>query len=150
MKTKYLLVVLVFTGMFSCHSQDLKTDKKLQGKNKPQEKVTVNRKYDENGNLIEFDSTYTSYYSNFKGDTLLTDSILKDFNTYFNYHFSDMTSNNFMLMDSTFMHKFFHDDFFEQKFLLQDDHMLKMMQEMDSIKNEFFKMQMQSYDKLQL
>jgi hypothetical protein len=150
MKTNYLLIVLAFTGMFSCHSQDLKTGKKLQGKNKPEENVIVNKKYDENGNLIEFDSTYTSYYSNFEGDTLLTDSIFKEFNNYFNYHLSDMASNNFMLMDSTFMERFFHDDFFEQKFLLQDDQLLRMMKEMDSMKNEFFKMQLQSNEKLKL
>jgi hypothetical protein len=150
MKTNYLLIILAFAGMFSCHSQDLKTEKKLQRKNKPEEKVIVNRKYDENGNLIEFDSTYTSYYSNFKGDTIIMDSIMQDFNTYFNHHFSRITSNPFMLMDSTFMHGFFHDDFFEQHFIRQDEQLLRMMKEMDSMKNEFFKMQMQSDEKLRL
>jgi hypothetical protein len=41
-------------------------------------------------------------------------------------------------MDSDYMSGFFHDNFFEQSFLDQNRHMLRMMQEMDSIKNEFF------------
>lgn len=150
MKTNYLLLAMIFLGMLSCHSQDLKKNKELKEEIKPGEKVVVNRKYDENGNLVEFDSTYTSYYSSFEGDTLSMDSIMKDFNAYYDHYFSGMSSNPFMLTDSIFVPDFFHDDFFEQSFIRQDEELLRMMREMDSLKNEFFKMQLESSEKLKL
>jgi len=151
MKTYYVLIGLVFTGMISCHSQETKLSKqKQEGKSKPEEKVFVNRKYDENGNLIEFDSVYTSYYSNMRGDTLYTDSILQNFNTYFNHHFSRIASNDLMKMDSTLPYGFFHDDFFEQRFFNQNEQLHRMMREMDSIKNEYFKYNSEGNEKIKL
>ena len=140
MKTKLLILSLVFSGLVSCQSQDVKSGEQIQGKKKPHEKIEVNKKYDSKGNLIEFDSTYSSYYSSYLGDTLDIDSVLDNFHMYFNHRFQGITSNNLFDMDSTFAPGFFHDDFFEQQFFKQDEMMLKMMQEMDSIKNEFFKM----------
>ena len=139
MKTKVLILVLMFSGLVSCQTQDTKSGKQLQGKNKPHEEFKVNKKYDDKGNLIEFDSTYTSYYSTYLGDTLNTDSILQDFQGYFNQSLHGFGSNDFFNYDSTFIPGFFHEDFFEHQFLQQDEMMLRMMREMDSIKNEFFK-----------
>jgi hypothetical protein len=42
---------------------------------KPKVAIKVNRRFDEKGNLIGFDSTYTSYYSNISGDTAQMDSL---------------------------------------------------------------------------
>ena len=134
---------LIFLCFTSCNSQEVKHKKIKNEKNKPHEEVTVNRKYDENGNLIEFDSTYTSYYSNFKGDTIEMDSVLNEFPAFFNQEFFNLNSggmlNPFFGQDSILNSHFFHDDFFEQQFINQNEDMLKMIQEMDSIKNAYFK-----------
>jgi hypothetical protein len=140
MKTYMIVFGLILTGLISCHSQDMKSGKERKAKIKPTENVTVNRKYDENGNLIEFDSTYTSFYSNMQGDTLQTDSIMKDFSMYFDNHFRGISSYDLPGIDSTSMSQFFRDDFFEHGFFDQDEQMLKMMRAMDSVKNEFFRM----------
>jgi hypothetical protein len=140
MKTYYLLLALVFTGMTGCHSQETKQEKKISDKKNPREEIVVNKKYDENGNLIALDSVYTYYYSNIEGDSAGMDSILDNFNLYFNHHFSGLSGENFFDTDSTDMSRFFSNDFFEHSFIHQDRQLLRMMREMDSIKNEYFKM----------
>jgi hypothetical protein len=139
MKAQFLLAGLLFTGIVSCRSQEATQHKDTSKKGIPKEEVVVTKKYDENGNLIALDSVYTYYYSNMEGDTLATDSILSDFNIFFGDNFSGFSNDDLFNMDSTYMSGFFHDDFFEQSFVNQDKHLLKMMQEMDSLKNEFFK-----------
>ncbi len=139
MKAHYLIFGLILSVLAACNSKSTKELKENDNKNMPEEKVVVNKKYDKKGNLIEFDSTYTSYYSNFKGDTIGLDTTMQDFGLFFNHHFPSISSHAFMNMDSTIMPGFFHDDFFEHGFLKQDEKLLKVMREMDSIKNEFFK-----------
>lgn len=145
MKTIILYLIIFLSMLSSCNSQEIKNKKHVNEKKKPQEKVTVNRKYDENGNLIEFDSTYTSYYSNINGDTLNLESIMKDFPVFFNDEFFNLNSmdffNPFFTEDSTLDSQFFHDDYFEEQFFNQNKNMLKMIQRMDSIKNSFFERQ---------
>lgn len=145
MKTRLMFLMLVLPAMVSCNSQDLKMGKQKEDKKKPHEKITVNRKYDEQGNLIEYDSTYTSFYSDFMGDSLMADSIMNNFGLFFDDHFPSIMSQGFMLRDSLFNLRFFHHDFFENQFFEQDEMMLRMMREMDSLKNEFFRMQNQTY-----
>ena len=140
MKTKVFMLILIFLGMVSCKSQESKSGKMDENINKPHENFYVTKKYDEYGNLIEFDSTYTSYYGNQYGDTLLTDSIMRNFNMYFDQHFAGMNPEDFMSSDSIMHQDFFSDDFFEKQFYQQNELMLKMMREMDSVKNEYFRM----------
>jgi len=143
MKAAIIYLVLFFSTFTSCNSQEVKNNHKKPEKNKPQESVIVNRKYDENGNLIEFDSTYTSYYSSFEGDTIRIDSIINQFPDFFNDEFFRLRSGSifdpFFGQDSALHSYFFHDDFFEQQFINQNEDMIRMMQEMDSIKNIYFK-----------
>lgn len=145
MKTTVLYLIVFFSMLASCNSQEIKNNQTKLAKDKPHEKVTVNRKYDEKGNLIEFDSTYTSYYSTFNGDTLDLNSLLNNFPGFFNEEFFNLQSKNrhnpYFNEDSILNSYFFHDDFFEQQFIHQNENMLKMIQEMDSIKNSFFEHQ---------
>lgn len=143
MKAKILVICFVFAGITSCHSQSSDLSKQKHKKNHPITNSEVHRKYDDKGNLIEFDSTYTSYYSSVEGDTILMDSIPENFELFFNRNWPGIASNDFLEMDSTFTPGFFHNDFFEQQFLKQDEVLMRMMREMDSIKNEFFKMHSQ-------
>ena len=140
MKTTLLIFVVFFSALMSCNSQGI-NKKPQKDKNTPHEKVTVNRKYDKNGNLVEFDSTYTSYYSNVKSDTVQIDSVLNDFPQFFNEELNMKPNNffnSFFIEDTAFNSQFFHDDYFEKQFLDQNENMLKMMQRMDSLKNAYF------------
>lgn len=84
---------------FILTSKAQQTDQKL---NSPKEDYKVNREYDEQGNLIRFDSTYTY---NWSGDTTLMNSMLpKDMKGILNEQFM-------FLNDSTFMGNSFFDDF---------------------------------------
>jgi hypothetical protein len=140
MKAKILIICLVFAGVVSCNSQNSDRLMKKESQQKPHENITVNKKYDDNGNLIEFDSTYTSYYSSSEGDTVFMGNVPENFQLYFNHNWPGISSNDYFGMDSTFIPGFYHDNFFEDQFFNQDDAMLRMIREMDSIKNEFFKM----------
>jgi len=143
MKTTTLFLTVFFSALFSCNSQGLNPKSQKDEKKKPHENVTVNRKYDKDGNLIEFDSTYTAYYSSADGDTVQLDSVLKDFPGFFDQEFFNANGkdlfNTFFVEDSSLNSQFFSDDYFEQQFFDQNKNMLRMMRQMDSIKNTFFK-----------
>lgn len=109
--------------------------------NKPNVNIQVNRRYDEKGNLIGFDSTYSSFYSNVKGDTAEMDSLMHSFDTYFFRNHSSFFDRQFSPLffnDSLRYPDFFHKDFFMKRYELNDQYLRRIMQSMDSIKNRFF------------
>jgi hypothetical protein len=62
--------------------------------NSPKEDIKVNREYDEQGNLIKFDSTYTY---NWSGDTTLVNSMsTEDLNRFFDDHFKFFNDSSFI------------------------------------------------------
>jgi hypothetical protein len=134
---------------FSCQGQVDKKAKKQdttpkQVIEKPKVEIKVNKKYDTNGNLISYDSTYTSFYADRKGDKVLLDSLFRDFKRSFYKQFPIMKEESFNHLfynDSLLYNDFFHDDFFRKRMELNQEYMHKMMQQMDSIKNIYFKRQ---------
>lgn len=110
--------------------------------NKPKVNIKVNKHYDDKGNVIGFDSTYTSFYSNVEGDTARMDSLMRSFDRHFNL---DKTSLFSRELDSLFFNEslrypdFFHDDFFLKRYELNDSYFRDMMHRMDSLKNNFYK-----------
>ncbi len=109
---------------------------------KPDIKVKVNKKYDKYGNLIAFDSTYTSYYNGKIDDSILLDTLFKKFKPSFNKQFPIMKDPYFDKLfynDSLYYNDFFHEDFFRKRMELNKEYIDKMMQQMDSIKNAYFK-----------
>lgn len=157
----FLIVVLTTLGVVaaSCQqesrSQDaaqLKGNHQVQADTIPEPNVNikVNRRYDDKGNLIGFDSTYSTFYSNVQGDTLQMDSLMKSFDTYFDRHHSrlfDKQFNALFFQDSIRYPDFFHDDFFMKRYELNDRYLKGMMQRMDSIKNRFYRDADKSPDK---
>ena len=110
--------------------------------NKPRVNITVNKRYDDEGNLIGMDSTYSSYYSNMEGDTARMDSLFYNFDRLFNSHRPSMFDDNFndlFFNDSLRYHDFFYDDFFMKRYELNDAYFREMMRRMDSLKNQFYK-----------
>lgn len=115
---------------------------KNNGEGKPDVKIKVNKRYDKKGNLISFDSTYTSYYSNTKGDKVLMDRLVKEFKSPFAKEFpfmNDRYFKNLFYTDSLLDNDFFHEDFFRKRYELNVEYMKQMMRQMDSVKNEYFK-----------
>ena len=136
------LSVMVLIGC-NAHNQE-ETDKignDLTNTIKPQTEVKVNKEYDDEGNLIRFDSTYSYYYSNIENDTLLRDSIMTNFKQHFNksYNFSsDPFFDDLFFQDSLLQYDFYNNDFFIERFKQNHQKMNKLFFEMDSIKNIFF------------
>lgn len=109
--------------------------------NKPKVNIKVNKHYDDKGNVIGFDSTYTSFYSNVQGDTARMDSLMHSFDQYFKRdHFPLFNGelNRMFFNDSLRYPDFFHKDFFMKRYELNDHYFRDMMERMDSIKNRFY------------
>ena len=84
-------------------------------KNMPNEKSTVKKEFDENGNLIQYDSTYVW---NWNSDSTINFSFddhfgfVKDFPDMFGKFFNDSVFENFGLLNDPHFSPFNNDDFF--------------------------------------
>lgn len=128
----------------NCQSQNnnVKTNNEvIKDTIKPQTKIKVNKQYDEFGNLIAVDSTYTSFYSNIKGDSISEREIFSKFKSNFDNQFQDFDSffNRDIFKDSPFTNDFYTDDFFKNSFKSNQKQIDKMLKRMDSLKNNFYK-----------
>jgi hypothetical protein len=108
----------------------------------PKTEVRVNKEYDANGNVIAYDSTYSSFYSSHNADPAMMDSLFRDFEPRFNRRFplmNDPGFNDLFFRDTLLYPDFFHDDFFRKRMEMNDRWMQQMMAEMDSMKNAYFR-----------
>lgn len=108
----------------------------------PKVEVRVNKEYDEHGNLIAYDSTYTSFYSTRIGDAGLMDSLFRSFKPHFDQRYpllNDPGFNDLFFNDTLLYQDFFHRDFFRKRMELNELYMQRMMDRMDSFKNEYFR-----------
>jgi hypothetical protein len=138
-----LPVIMLATG---CNAQHKQNEKK-QGDivttqdNKPQVSWKVNKKYDDKGNLIGYDSTYTWTYSN-KGKThsVQADSVMSAFREQFNAQFPSIFNRSFgdpVWSDSLFYRDFATPGYFMKKWNEHYFDMDGMMRRMDSLRNSF-------------
>jgi hypothetical protein len=153
MKTIKLMFMSVLFVVFSgCNGQTQKgnTQQANENKdkitisdslNKPRVSVKVNKQYDDKGNVIKFDSTYSYYYSGSKGALRsANDSVFSSFRTFFERShpgLMDRNINNIFFNDSLFKYDFFNDDYFQKRFELNEKMFGHMYQQMDSIKRDF-------------
>ena len=123
---KYILLFIVGLLSISCNGQknEQKTEtKESDGKLVEQPKGTwkVDKEFDENGNLIRYDSVY-SWSSNDKFDNLSLsdkDSLMQSFRSRFFKNYSGFENEGFEAIfsqDSLFSKRFFNDDFFGSNF----------------------------------
>lgn len=132
----------------NCSGQNGKTEKRKDSL--PQTNIKVNKEYDKNGNIIKYDSTYSSYYSNIKADSNLEDSIFKNFKKKFNrsYFFSDQPYfRDFFFADSLLEYDFYKKDFFYKRFRNNMERMDSLFRGMDIMKNDFFSKHIQPDNK---
>jgi hypothetical protein len=141
-----IFLSIVITTLFcNCNGQESNKKNELQkGKDEPQVNYKVNKEYDENGNLIRYDSTYSYYYSNVENDSVAKDSIIDVFKNQLNHQFffsDDPFFNDFFFQDSLMMYDFYKKDFFSNRFKNNQDELNRLFWQMDSVKNEFFNKQ---------
>ncbi|WP_123898557.1 hypothetical protein [Aureibaculum marinum] len=140
---KNLIVSLLLSfSLINCMGQE-KTQKNTSKKDTIQPKISssVHKEYDENGNLISIDSTYSYFYSNIKNDSILEQEFFENFKLDFDKNFPNIDSL-FMkdfFMDTPFkMNDFYTDDFFEKRFNLRHNNFIDIFKQMDSIKNRYY------------
>jgi len=124
---KYILVGMVGLLCLSCNGQKneiKKADIEESGEStvvQPKGTWKVDKKFDENGNLIQYDSIY-SWSSNSKVDNLSAldkDSLMQSFKSRFFTDYSGFRNEGFediFSRDSLFSKHFFNDDFFGSDF----------------------------------
>ena len=109
----------------------------------PKANFKVNKEYDENGNLIRYDSAYVWSYSNLMGDSIEVDvdSVMSYFYPFMNSHQRfgfPLINEDMFYNDSLFYNDFLNHDYFMNRWENTMDRMNKMMLEMDSLKSMFF------------
>ncbi|MDO6598168.1 hypothetical protein Q4512_14690 [Oceanihabitans sp. 2_MG-2023] len=124
---KYILLLMIIFLCFSCSGQDNEANKIESQKSEksivevPKGSWKVDKEFDENGNLIQYDSIY-SWSSNDKFNTLSNfsrDSLMQSFKSRFFSDFSKFKNEGFedvFSQDSLFSKRFFNDDFFGSSF----------------------------------
>jgi hypothetical protein len=129
--------------VFSCNSQNQKkADNTKNNTIKPKTNIVVHKEYDDQGNLISVDSSYTYVYSNIKNDSILQKKLFNNFKSEIGKESEEM---NELFMDSFFkdelfkMNDFYTDDFFEKNLLREKEQMNNFIKKLDSIKNHFYK-----------
>lgn len=121
---KYILLFMTVFLSVSCNGQKneiKKTETKENIVEKPKGNWEVNKEFDENGNLIRYDSIYSwsssnklNHLSSVERDSLmqtLKSRFFTNFSSFKNQGFEDMFSE-----DSLFSKRFFNDDFFGSDF----------------------------------
>lgn len=142
MRTMILLMMLSLS-FTACNAQEKKEKEELKTKaehnERPKGNWKVNREFDENGNLISYDSTYVYSWSSVDGDSLSdTDEIFKNFRQYFYRQNGNTDLMNSFLKDSIYGGiEFFEDEFFSNRMMPR--HFQQQIRYMDSIRNEFLK-----------
>lgn len=124
---KYILLLMTVFLSISCSGQKNET-KESETKESEESTVKVpkgnwkvDKEFDENGNLIRYDSVY-SWSSSNKFDNLSIlnrDSLMQSYKSRFFTIFSDFKNQGFdnvFSQDSLFIKRFFNDDFFGSDF----------------------------------
>lgn len=145
---KYILSIIIALLVISCNGQKNKIGQEKTEKSKdslvgqPKGSWKVDKEFDENGNLIRYDSIY-SWSSKNRLDNLSSldrDSLLQSFKSRFFTNFSEFKNQGFegiFSRDSLFSKHFFNEDFFGSSFgkdLMDID---KIMQQMNARQKKF-------------
>lgn len=141
---KRLLILLLIGMITSCIGQEKKEEVKEEQAETPQGQWKVHREYDQDGNLIRYDSIYSWSYSAQNGESLTInlDSIMDEFRGYFNEETPYKWKKDFSYFpdaDSLFMKDFFTDDYFFRNWQEHQDEIEKMIKKMDSSRNAFLR-----------
>jgi hypothetical protein len=155
METLKIAFVSVLAALFfSCNGQNMKNQsQKDAGKphtgglsavdtaNRPKVKVNVNKRFDDKGRVVQFDSTYSYFYSSPKGTAHSTnDSIFNNFQSFFNKSYPSIfkdQNKDIFFNDSLFKYDFFNDDYFFKRYQLNQKNFEGFYKRMDSLKQNY-------------
>lgn len=124
---KYILLLMLFFLSIGCKGQEKQANEKKAKEpeknvvEKPKGSWKVDKEFDEDGNLIRYDSIY-SWSSSGKYDHLSSmqrDSVMQSFKSRFFTNFSKFENDGFedvFSKDSLFSNRFFNNDFFGSPF----------------------------------
>ncbi len=139
-----LSVLLLFTACKGQEKEDLEPRKEENQEiaQEPKGSWQVQKEYDEQGNLIKYDSIYSYSYSNIKGDSIQInlDSIMDSFHGYFQDRAPFGWKDRFSFFpehDSLFMKDFFTEDYFFKNWERHQTDVEGMIKKMDSLRNSF-------------
>jgi len=139
------MAITLTVTLSGCQGQKMKKEGADISKiNAPKTEIKVNREYDKNGNLIRFDSTYSSFYTNTKNNDRKRDSIFETFKNHFNLNYcfsNEPYFHDLFFQDSLLKYDFYKKDFFYDRFKQNTGWMDKLFKEMDSLKNNFYQQQ---------
>lgn len=146
---KLIFLVLLSLQVLGCNSQKNKAveivkDPVISDTTQPQVNIRVNKKYDDKGNLIQYDSTYSYYYSSQSGNVqqLSSDSLFTQLRSKFRTKYDDWFSHSLdpvFFSDSLFKYDFLNKDYFEKRFELNKRVFQDLFREMDSLKTDMLK-----------
>ena len=107
----------------------------------PKTSVTVNKKYDDKGNLLRYDSTYSYYYKSPGGTRSIgADTLYSHFRKYYNLNYDSLFNQRFgdiFFNDTLYKYDFMEPDYFSKRFELNESYMRNLLRQMDSIKTGF-------------
>jgi hypothetical protein len=107
----------------------------------PQVRIKVNKKYDDKGNLLQFDSTYSYFYSlpGQKAEALSSDSLYTQLESKLRSRYTDWLEPPFdpiFFTDSLYKYDFLNSDYFDQRFELNEPSFYVLLRKMDSLKTD--------------
>jgi len=139
-----LLSVLLSVFVSGCNAQDNKknaNDTAQVPENKPKVSWKVNKKFDDKGNLVSYDSTAMwSYSSGQDAHQIGADSVMMAFRKQFDSSFPSFFRESFgdpIWNDSLFYQDFTKSDYFTRKWEHHYFDMGRMMRQMDSLRSAF-------------
>ncbi|UBM62281.1 hypothetical protein LA303_12905 [Candidatus Sulfidibacterium hydrothermale] len=144
MRNIFLSVIFMFAAA-GVKAQIIQPDTTGNAMNKPQVHIQVQKKYDKNGNLIRYDSTYEWTYRNGNENVHIDmQQMMGDFKPFFRQNLPDSLlqifgNPNFDLNDSSMMDAFFNNAHFFDDWQKEIFDMNREMRTMDSLRMEFLK-----------
>jgi hypothetical protein len=148
---KFFVIISLFLAAAGCTGQKKHNEGAHQQIasadtfHKPKVDVRVNKRYDDKGNLVQFDSTYSYFYSApglHKLDSISSDSLIGNFKFPLLHQYEnllDSNSNSIFFNDSMFKYDFYNNDYFSRRFHLNIPKFEELFRQMDSIKSEMFR-----------
>lgn len=147
MKAKFFMLAILLLSLTCCDAQDKKPKKDTAeqaktAQNAPKGNWKVNREFDENGNLISYDSTYVYSYNTMNGDTISDAQMNRMMQNFRRYFQSSGMNDQSALFESFFNdsipgNDFLNSGFFSHQMNSQD--FMDQVRKMDSIHQEFMK-----------
>lgn len=153
-KKKTLLIIVTFLMLgtiigFSVNVNTTESDKKDTPqedtlKTNPKIDIKVKKAYDDEGNIIRYDSTYSYIYTypDGKQRNINMDSLFQRFQPYFFDRSPDIMQDpfkRFFEKDSFYENHFLEHDYFMQQFQKERFQFKEMIKQMDSLRNQFLK-----------